>query len=689
MRYTFLLFTIALFTFTGAARAQPEVEWQRSYGGEDEDACFEAIQTSDGGYILVGYDMSFGPVDSDGWIVKTDEEGDSLWAFEFGGEETDVFYRVIQTEDRGYLLAGFSDSVEERGRSAWVVKINENGRADWSRVFGEPYFCSYYFRSVFITPDDCYSLAGINGLGIYDYYLIKINPDGETLWSHTYGGEDDENFGSHIPTTDEGYVIVGSTESFEALRWDAYLVKIDEDGEEEWYQTYGGRWNDSFKDIIQTQDGGYVIAGFSSSFEDNSNRGWLVKTDEDGELVWQRLFDGHARGGFQHILPAENGGFILAASRSDIPYLIRTDAEGEEQWSTSVDCDLSEDEYSIHITSDGGFIIGGTYNGDLMLVKLSPDPLLGAPAWQAIPDTSFNEDSSLELDIAYLFNYIRDMDDENEDLEILIEDGEHLFVERQNELLLITSDENWWGRDSLRLTVTDPDEHTASTYLSVRVNSINDPPGHFFLWYPENNSVVNSRRLVFVWEMANMNGYNEDMVEYTIRFSAGDQSYEVSGIEWVLNVESLVYYSIPDIEGLLDELGIDDIGDGVEIDWSVTAYDDSSSTECDAPFVFTIPSQWIANSDGEPVPTSFALHSAFPNPFNSTTTIRYELPYPANVSLSIYNTSGQQLSILSPFYKQRGIHTLTLSTGDLPSGLYFVRLEASGEVATQKVMLIR
>ncbi|MDP8238234.1 MAG: T9SS type A sorting domain-containing protein [Candidatus Hatepunaea meridiana] len=679
--FTLILAVLLIAALPSLLIGQPEVEWQRSYGGVDRDVCKDLIQTSDGGYMLVGFDMSFGDVRQDAWAVKTDENGDSLWSREYGGDQGSYFSTVIQTEDGGYLFAGHSR--EFGNGELWLLKTDEDGEEDWSETYDG---LVLRFRSIRQTEDG-YFILGCRNVG-------EINQNGELQWSDEITGEAALYGTSIIETADGGYAMTGLTEYLDAQRYDGILVKINDEREVDWYQLHGGRQNDWLSDLVQTEDGGFAMIGATLSFDRNGLDGWLVRTDENGEFRDQSFFSTNSDDWLRHIMTTEDSGLILAGCTSSYALIYRTDGEGEELWNLRIGNNGDWDEgYSVIRSEDGGFALGGIYrrnHDDFLLVKLSPDPLLGAPAWQAIPDTSFNEDSFLELDIALLYNYIEDADNDNEDLEISIEDGEHLFVELQDEQFIITSDENWWGRDSLRLTVTDPDEHTASTYLSIRVNSINDPPGHFRLWYPENNSVVNSRRLVFVWEMANRNGYNEDMVCYTIRFSAGDQSYEVSGIEWVLDVWHLVSYSIPDIEGLLDELGIDDIGDGVEINWSVTAYDDSSSTECYEPFVFTVPSLWIENPDEQLIPLSFALHSAFPNPFNSVTTINYSINLKQRISLLIFNNSGSLITTLFNGNSAPGNYTAIWNASDMPAGIYFTRLAGSeGRIRINKLLLVK
>ncbi|NQT33598.1 T9SS type A sorting domain-containing protein [bacterium] len=366
---TMSLIALLILLLPSQLLSQPEVEWQRSYGGEDEDYFSDLAQTNDGGFILVGSETSFGHPDPDTWVVKTDQNGETEWTQEFDGEQIDRFYRVIQTEDDGYLFAGRYS----------LMKTDYNCQIVWSLDI------DFSVREIIQAPDGGYSVSGNVE---EDFYLMKLDQDGQEIRICQFDGGEDDFCYSHIRTNDGCYMLVGATDSFEAMRGDALMVKINADGEVEWNRTFGGRRADYFTDVIQTEDGGYVMVGINESIGVES-RTWVLKTDGEGEFLWEHgNVNVQARSRVQ-IFPSDVGGFTLIGA-DNYNGLYRANADGEEIWSLEL-----RDVYVRYAgrsvtTDDGGYAIGCTdYNerGNLDLLKLSPDPE-SAPPSSLIPHPS-------------------------------------------------------------------------------------------------------------------------------------------------------------------------------------------------------------------------------------------------------------------------------------------------------------
>jgi hypothetical protein len=187
-------------------------------------------QTTDGGYIIAGGTDSFGAGIYDAYLVKTDGEGNEEWSRTFGGEDNDTADSVQQTADGGYIIAGDTESF------------------------------------------------GVDG----DFYLVKTDGEGNEEWSRAFGGEETEEADSVQQTADGGYIIAGYTISYGAGSWDAYLVKTDGEGNEEWSRAFGGESYDLASSVQQTADGGYIIAGYTESFGAGNYDVYLVKTDGEG-----------------------------------------------------------------------------------------------------------------------------------------------------------------------------------------------------------------------------------------------------------------------------------------------------------------------------------------------------------------------------------------------------------------------
>jgi nicotinamide riboside kinase len=236
--------------------------WSRTYGGSGHDYGYSVQQTTDGGYIVAGYTGSFGSGAADVYLIKTDSLGNTLWSRAYGGSDDDYGYSVQQTTDGGYIVAGLTHSFGAGGGDVFVVKTHNNGGTLWSRTYGG----SYEDRgsSVQQTTDGGYVVAGFtesHGPGDFDVYLIKTDSLGDTLWSRTYGGNDPDYGHSVQQTTDGGYIVAGQTYSFDADSADVFVVKTHENGDVFWSCFFGGSKEDLGSSVRETADGGYVVTG--------------------------------------------------------------------------------------------------------------------------------------------------------------------------------------------------------------------------------------------------------------------------------------------------------------------------------------------------------------------------------------------------------------------------------------------
>jgi len=315
--------------------ASGNVQWAKTYGGTGDDRAYSVQQTSDGGYIVAGYTYSLGAGGRDFFLVKTDANGNLQWAKTYGGTSWEEAYSVRQTSDGGYIVAGWTVSFGAGLGDFFLIKTDANGNVQWAKTYGGT--DSDWARFVQQTSDGGYIVAGWTqsfGAGSRDILLIKTDANGNVQWAKTYGGTSYERAFSVQQTSDGGYIVAGYTWSFGAGFSDLFLIKTDASGNLQWAKTYGGTGIDSTISVQQTSDGGYIVAGWTDSFGAGSWDILLIKTDANGNVQWAKTYGGTDWDFAYSVQQTSDGGYIVAgitysfgAGGSDF-FLIKTDANG-------------------------------------------------------------------------------------------------------------------------------------------------------------------------------------------------------------------------------------------------------------------------------------------------------------------------------------------------------------------------
>jgi predicted secreted protein len=307
----------------------------------------------------------------------------SMWSKTYGGTGADTGAGdIIQTSDGGYAISGDTASFGAGGTDYWLIKTDAAGNMQWNKTYGgslaesEAAMCQ--------TSDGGYALVGDTksfGAGSNDFWLVKTDAAGNMQWNKTYGGTGADLGINVVQTGDGGYALAGYTNSFGAGSNDFWLIKTDDAGNMQWNKTYGGTGTDFCFNVIQTGDGGYALAGPTTSFGAGGMDIWLVKTDAAGNMLWNQTHGGTGTDYMDQMIQTVGGGYAIAgfttsfgAGSADV-WLVKTDASGNMQWNKTYGGTGSDNGFHMTQTLEGGYaIIGSTASfgaggNDIWLVK--------------------------------------------------------------------------------------------------------------------------------------------------------------------------------------------------------------------------------------------------------------------------------------------------------------------------------
>ncbi|TKJ42179.1 hypothetical protein CEE37_00440 [candidate division LCP-89 bacterium B3_LCP] len=376
-RRTFILMGVVGIMFVSYAQP-PDTLWTQYFGGDYQDQGSSVRQTADDGFIIAGFTLSYGAGYYDAWLVKTDTWGTIIWHRTFGGSDHEHASDVQQTPDGGYIIVGNTASFGAGGHDVWLIKTDSYGFEEWDYTFGEA--GNEYGSSVQLTPDGGYIIGGTKGAP----WMIKTDANGAEEWNRVFGVIGNATGTDLDQTGDGGYILTGYTQEYGEDE-DAFLVKTDINGNEQWTQIYGGTSADRVFSVQNTDDDGYIMAGNTHSFGSGQKDVWLVKTDSAGDTIWTRTFGGSDGDQGECVQQTTDGGYIITgitdswgAGENDL-WLIKTDSLGNEEWNQPVGAEEHENGYSVVQTTDGGYIVtGGTSSygsgsEDLYLVRVDAE----------------------------------------------------------------------------------------------------------------------------------------------------------------------------------------------------------------------------------------------------------------------------------------------------------------------------
>ncbi|MBL4656995.1 MAG: hypothetical protein JKX73_03280, partial [Flavobacteriales bacterium] len=258
-----------------------------TYGGLRYEEGTSMVVTADSGYAMLGTSGSFGFGNSDIYLVKADSNGNYLWSKNYGGTGTDVGLSIKETADSGFIFCGYTNSSGAGGYDVYLVRTDAQGDTLWTNTFGG--FDWDMGFDVVQTSDGGFAIAGETfsfGAGDNDVYLIKTNAAGDSLWTRTYGGVEQDYARSLFETADSGFIVGGATYTYDVDSGDAYLIKTNALGDTSWTGNYGGTRSDWINSVIQAADSGYAFIGTSKSYLAKNKDIYVGKVNSSGVMSW-------------------------------------------------------------------------------------------------------------------------------------------------------------------------------------------------------------------------------------------------------------------------------------------------------------------------------------------------------------------------------------------------------------------
>jgi len=291
-----------------------------------------------------------------------------MWSRTYGGTFIDSAEALVQTSDGGYAIAGYTWNIETEIHDFLLVKTNEYGDMEWNQTYGGNGI--EYAYALVETSDGGYAIAGtINN----DGWLVKTDAYGNMEWNKTYGGPEPDRVYALVETSGGGYAIAGETASVNVGNYDFWLVKTDANGNMEWNKTYGKATGEGANSLIETSDGGFALAGATTHFgifAKPYSDFWLVKTDAYGNMEWNQTYGKEETEIAQSLVETSDGGYALAGYITTSLgilhefWLVKTDTYGNVEWNQTYGESGMKEAYALVETSDGGFALAG---GELLV----------------------------------------------------------------------------------------------------------------------------------------------------------------------------------------------------------------------------------------------------------------------------------------------------------------------------------
>ena len=580
-----IMITLFLFVLLFKSIFAQNILWKKNFGlNTADDFGRSVIETSDGGIAIVGDTDSFGAGGNDVWLIKTNAGGDTLWTKTYGGTNGDFGYSIKQIEDGGFIIGGATYSY---------------------------------------------------GVGGADFYIIRTDSIGDTLWTKTFG-EVNDDFCLSLDTLVDGYILAGKKNSNQPFKPDIWIIKIDQIGNLIWQKTYSTSGDDVAYSVDKTNDGGFIIAAEWSAV------GLLMKINSLGDSLWSKSLEA----GLRSVTRLDYGGYILTgaiwngAEEVNV-LLLKTDSLGNTEWEKTYDYQNDYDiGYSVQQTIDGGYIVCGSGQWDVNYGWIIRTDSVGDTLW-----TKSIESYSKINNFTTLYTVCYSV--------IQASNGDYIVAGNQPQL---------------------PASDHAQQVMLLRISSDIIP-----VELTTFNATVTQNSVSLIWQTAtetNNSGFEIERNEMSN--VKGQTDWQVVGF-----IPGFGTTTEPKSYSYVDE----NLSAG-NYQYRLKQIDFDGSFEY-FPNAFGIEVEITS-------PTEFSLEQNYPNPFNPSTNIKYTISSRQFVTLKIFNSLGEEIETLVNEFQDAGVHSkLYIVNSTLPSGVYYYQLRvypvggAGGFVETKKMILMR
>ena len=720
--------------------AQGNVIWSQTYGGDGDDLLYSIAATPDGGYIMAGMTTSIPTANYNGWVVKVDANGEELWNHNYDGNTDQLFLiDALPYPNGGYILTGYGHFLGTTTTSmdGWVGIVTETGDLFMSQHYGTD--DDEFIYSIHPTIDGGYLLVGDQAS---EGWLIKIGATLNPIWEYAYGGIGIDRFNHVLDTPDGGFLVSGSTTSIGAGDVDGWIVRVDGNGGQLWERAYGTLQTDWFNSMTLAHDGSILLAGNTESLTQDSIHIYLARIDWAGNKIWDHIFtelDNYYISWPQTVCATVDGGYAIAGGNNGFSYSDNFAWVGKLRVGTGVgpsfnlsqpiagttittltptfsweSADSLVTSYTLSLGSSSEDIMtydlgsvnqiqltnplpdntiyrwhvtahmnnGATFNNlggnQTFAVNIANDPPEPAALITPTPNSvevtttpNFYWEISSDPDpgesLSYRLWLSRDIEFEDTDI---YEMTDHTYTP---ETELIDNSEYYWKIE----TTDSPGANAETNPARFWVNTVLEPPNAFTLLSPPNFANGLTQTPDFIWATASDNDPRDYSV-YTI----------------LIATDSLFLNIVTTVNALADTSFTitNDLSNNAQYWWKVIAVDTDSLTTESPVHNFTV--GYVSTDPETALPTEYALHANYPNPFNPSTTIKYDLPEAGLVHLTIYNQLGQPIRTLISREEAAGFKSIIWDGRNergkqVSTGIYLYRMRVNEFSQTKKMILMK